>query len=163
MIRLGICNELFEGWDFARSAATVKALGYDGLEIAPFTLAPRITDSRRGPPPRAPRHGRGRRAENHRPALAAGEDRGLLLDLTRREVRRRTGDYLVALAEATPRPGRLAHGLGLAQAARPTARRQPEAGDGPCGRGLPPRHARPSAKWASISASSRWPPARPTS
>ena len=40
MIRLGICNELFEGWDFARVCHTVKALGYDGLEIAPFTLAP---------------------------------------------------------------------------------------------------------------------------
>ena len=40
MIRLGICNELFEGWDFAEVCRTVKALGYDGLEIAPFTLAP---------------------------------------------------------------------------------------------------------------------------
>ena len=44
MIRLGICNELFEGWDFAEVCRTVKGLGYDGLEIAPFTLAPRITD-----------------------------------------------------------------------------------------------------------------------
>ena len=44
MIRLGICNELFEGWKFGDVCRTVKALGYDGLEIAPFTLAPRITD-----------------------------------------------------------------------------------------------------------------------
>jgi sugar phosphate isomerase/epimerase len=44
MIRLGICNELFEGWDFGAVCRTVKAIGYDGLEIAPFTLAPRITD-----------------------------------------------------------------------------------------------------------------------
>ena len=44
MIRLGICNELFEGWEFGLVCRTVKALGYDGLEIAPFTLAPRITD-----------------------------------------------------------------------------------------------------------------------
>ena len=42
MIKLGICNELFEGWDFARVCRTVKEVGYDGLEIAPFTLAPRI-------------------------------------------------------------------------------------------------------------------------
>ena len=48
MIRLGICNELFEGWDFADVCRTVKALGYEGLEIAPFTLAPRITDLTRG-------------------------------------------------------------------------------------------------------------------
>src|SRR5258708_28462597 len=44
MIRLGICNELFEGWEFAQFCRTVKAIGYDGLEIAPFTLAQRITD-----------------------------------------------------------------------------------------------------------------------
>ncbi len=44
MIRLGICNELFEGWDFAKVCRTVKSLGYDGLEVAPFTLAPLITD-----------------------------------------------------------------------------------------------------------------------
>ena len=42
MIKLGICNELFEGWDFADVCRTVKEIGYDGLEIAPFTLAPRI-------------------------------------------------------------------------------------------------------------------------
>lgn len=44
MIRLGICNELFEGWDFTRVCRTVRAIGYDGLELAPFTLAPTITD-----------------------------------------------------------------------------------------------------------------------
>src|SRR5690242_16810959 len=44
MIRRGICNELFEGWDFADVCRTVRSIGYDGLEIAPFTLAPRITD-----------------------------------------------------------------------------------------------------------------------
>ena len=44
MIRLGICNELFEGWDFGQVCRTVKGLGYEGLEIARFTLAPRNTD-----------------------------------------------------------------------------------------------------------------------
>jgi len=43
-MKFGICNELFENWDFADICRTVKAIGYDGLEIAPFTLAPRITD-----------------------------------------------------------------------------------------------------------------------
>ena len=44
MIKLGICNELIEGWDFDRVCRAVSELGYDGLEIAPFTLAPLITD-----------------------------------------------------------------------------------------------------------------------
>jgi sugar phosphate isomerase/epimerase len=44
MIKLGICNELFEGMDFGEVCRLVKGLGYDGLEIAPFTLAPLITE-----------------------------------------------------------------------------------------------------------------------
>jgi sugar phosphate isomerase/epimerase len=42
--RYAICNETFEGWDHPRVCRTVADLGYRGLEIAPFTLAPRITD-----------------------------------------------------------------------------------------------------------------------
>lgn len=44
MIRFGMCNELFEGWSLADCCRELKSLGYDGVEIAPFTLAPRITD-----------------------------------------------------------------------------------------------------------------------
>ncbi len=101
MIRLGICNELFEDWDFGQVCRTVKGLGYEGLEIAPFTLAPRITDLT---------------ADRRRELRAMVEDAGLatiglhwLLAKTEGfyltspdpEVRRRTGDYLIALAEAT--------------------------------------------------------------
>lgn len=44
MIRLGICNELFAGQDLQHVCRTVRSLGYDGIELAPFTLAPLITD-----------------------------------------------------------------------------------------------------------------------
>src|SRR5206468_5283605 len=43
-MKYAICNETFEGWDHARVCARVAELGYTGLEVAPFTLAPRITD-----------------------------------------------------------------------------------------------------------------------
>jgi sugar phosphate isomerase/epimerase len=43
-MRFAICNELFEGWEFERVCRFVKSAGYDGLEVAPFTLAPLITD-----------------------------------------------------------------------------------------------------------------------
>lgn len=101
MIRLGICNELFEGWEFERVCRTIKALGYDGIEIAPFTLAPSITDVT---------------AARRRELRSVVEDAGLatiglhwLLAKTEgfyltspdREVRTKTGDYLIALAEAT--------------------------------------------------------------
>src|SRR5262249_8481191 len=42
--RYGICNETFEGWDHADVCRTAAALGYQGLEVAPFTLAPRVTE-----------------------------------------------------------------------------------------------------------------------
>src|SRR3954452_7925502 len=43
-MRYAICNETFEGWEHARVCRFVAGLGYQGLELAPFTLAPRITD-----------------------------------------------------------------------------------------------------------------------
>ncbi|MEM7539572.1 MAG: sugar phosphate isomerase/epimerase family protein [Chloroflexota bacterium] len=39
-----ICNELFEGWSLADTAAFVAELGYQGLELAPFTLCNLVTD-----------------------------------------------------------------------------------------------------------------------
>lgn len=33
-----ICNELFEGFSFEDACREIRALGYEGLEIAPFTL-----------------------------------------------------------------------------------------------------------------------------
>jgi D-psicose/D-tagatose/L-ribulose 3-epimerase len=37
--RYSICNEVFAETPFAESCATTKRIGYDGIEIAPFTLA----------------------------------------------------------------------------------------------------------------------------
>lgn len=36
--RHSICNEVFEGWDFATSCKEIRKAGYEGIEIAPFTL-----------------------------------------------------------------------------------------------------------------------------
>jgi len=44
MMRYAICNETFEGWDHERVCAFTAETGYTGLEMAPFTLAPLITD-----------------------------------------------------------------------------------------------------------------------
>src|SRR5437867_5840543 len=97
-MRYAICTETFEGWDHARVCRTAAELGYQGLELAPFTLAPRITDVT---------------AEQRRTLRRQAEDAGLTifglhwllaktegLQLTSDDetVRRRTADYLVELA-----------------------------------------------------------------
>ena len=37
-MKISLCNEVVRGLDFPAQCALAKALGYDGLEIAPFTL-----------------------------------------------------------------------------------------------------------------------------
>lgn len=39
MVRFAICNEMFEGWEIERVFEFASALGYSGVEVAPFTLA----------------------------------------------------------------------------------------------------------------------------
>src|SRR5262245_65644120 len=99
-MKYAICNETFEGWDHPRVCARIAELGYTGLEVAPFTLAARITDV-----PSA------RRAELRRQAEAAGvsiiglhwllaKTEGFGLTSPDPAVRTRTAEYFVALAEA---------------------------------------------------------------
>lgn len=38
-LKIGLCNELFEGWSIEAVFAYAAQLGCDGLEIAPYTLA----------------------------------------------------------------------------------------------------------------------------
>ena len=43
-MKYAICNETFVDWEHERICHRAAELGYTGLEVAPFTLAPRITD-----------------------------------------------------------------------------------------------------------------------
>jgi sugar phosphate isomerase/epimerase len=43
-MRFGTCNEMFEGWDLARQLRFLAETGYAGVELAPFTIAPSVTD-----------------------------------------------------------------------------------------------------------------------
>ncbi len=43
-IKISICNELFAGWPIERVFEYAAQLGYDGVEIAPYTLADSVTE-----------------------------------------------------------------------------------------------------------------------
>lgn len=99
-MRYAICNETFEGWEFARVCAFLAEIGYQGVEVAPFTLADRITDV-------TPT----RRAELRRQADNEGlkiiglhwllaKTTGLSVTSPDEQVRQTTADYLKELARA---------------------------------------------------------------
>lgn len=43
-MKFGICNEGFKGWSFEKTVSYVASIGYEGIEIAPFTLADSVRD-----------------------------------------------------------------------------------------------------------------------
>jgi sugar phosphate isomerase/epimerase len=98
-MKYAICNETFADWDHARVCRFVAELGYTGLELAPFTLAPRITDVT------AERRGTLRRQAEDCGLTILGlhwllaKTEGLHLTSADAAVRKRTADYLVELAK----------------------------------------------------------------
>ncbi len=42
--KYSICNEVFQQWDFARSIRAMREAGFQGVEIAPFTLAEHVDE-----------------------------------------------------------------------------------------------------------------------
>jgi sugar phosphate isomerase/epimerase len=97
--RYAICNEGFEGWSLERVAEFVAEAGYEGLELAPFTLCDDVREAQSG-----------EREAIRRTIEAAGlEVVGLHWLLARTEglqlndpdptVRERTVQYLLALID----------------------------------------------------------------
>jgi sugar phosphate isomerase/epimerase len=128
-MRYAICNETFEGWDHARVCRFVAEAGYQGLELAPFTLAARITDV-----PAERRRLLRRQAEDCGLQIIGlhwllARTEGLQLTAPDPAVRQRTADYLVELARCcrdlggelmvfgSPAQRRLPPGASKAQAA----------------------------------------------
>ena len=97
--RYAICNETFEGWEHERVCQFVASLGYAGLEVAPFTLAPLITDV-----PADRRRLLRKQAEDAGLTILGlhwllAKTNGLTITSPDEAVRRRTADYLGELAK----------------------------------------------------------------
>lgn len=98
-MKFAICNEIFQGWEPARAFEFAAAAGYDGIEIAPFTLAGRVTGITRA-----------RRAELRELSARTGlaitgihwvlaQTEGLHMTDPEREVRERTARYFCDLVD----------------------------------------------------------------
>ena len=101
MIKLGICNELFEGWEFGQVCRTVKEIGLRRPGNRPFhagTADHRLEPARRREL-KAIVEDAGLETIGLHWLLAKTE--GFYLTAPDASVRRATGDYLIALAEAT--------------------------------------------------------------
>ena len=98
-MKFGICNEIFRDWKIEDTFAHCARLGYDAVEIAPFTLAKYVTDI-----PAAERT-RIRAAASRAGIAISGihwvlaSTEGLYLTSPDAATRTRTADYLCALVE----------------------------------------------------------------
>jgi sugar phosphate isomerase/epimerase len=96
-VRFGSCNEMFEGWEIARQFAFLRECGYEGVEIAPFTIAKDVTEV-----PASGRHEVASLAKEHGLEviglhwLLVGPE-GMYVTHTDRSVRERTTEYLKEL------------------------------------------------------------------
>src|SRR5574338_83954 len=99
-MRFAMCNELYENWSFGDTCRFLRQSGYEGVEVAPFTLAPRITDVSRE-----------QRSALRKQAADAGVEiiglhwllagtQNLHLTSPDTAVRSATAEYIVRLAEA---------------------------------------------------------------
>ena len=97
--RFAICNETFGKMPFAKAFALAAECGYQGIEVAPFTVSNDVTDISAG-----------RRTEIRREAEKAGlavtglhwllaRTKGLHLTSPDADVRKKTAGYLGALAD----------------------------------------------------------------
>jgi sugar phosphate isomerase/epimerase len=43
-MKFGVCNEIFQGWEIEAAMKYAAGIGYDGVELAPFTLARTVTE-----------------------------------------------------------------------------------------------------------------------
>jgi len=98
-MKFAVCNELFDGWDIERTIQTAAQIGFQAVEIAPYTLAPSVTEISKQ-----------RRAEIRRMAQESGIEvaglhwvlvgpQGLQINSPDAAVRHRTLDYLLSVVE----------------------------------------------------------------
>lgn len=98
-MRFAICNEIFQGWKMEDTFAFARQAGYEGVEIAPFTIKNNVNDI-------SPAERSAIRAAAAKAGIAITgihwvlvQTEGLHLTHPDREVRRRTSRYFSSLVD----------------------------------------------------------------
>ncbi len=98
-IKLSICNEMFEGWNIDDVFQYASKTGYDGVEIAPFTLAESVADITK------PERNRIKLAAENTDIEVVGlhwllvSPKGLYINHPEEAIRGKTLDYMIKLIE----------------------------------------------------------------
>ena len=95
-IKFSMCNEFCQGWDFAAACRLAADCGYDGIEVAPFTLSDSVLDV-------SPKERAKLRDEAHEAGLEVVglhwllvKPEGLYINHPDADMRKRTAAYLEA-------------------------------------------------------------------
>jgi sugar phosphate isomerase/epimerase len=98
-MKISVCNELFEGWDIDKTFDYAAQLGYDGVELAPFTMGETALDISAGARKRI------RKAAETAGIEIVGlhwllvKPEGLYINHPDSAIRNKTQDYLKALID----------------------------------------------------------------
>lgn len=98
-MKFAICNEIFEGWEIEKVFKSARQIGYEGVEIAPLTLADSVVEISQA-----------RRADIRRSAERANievvglhwllvKPEGLYINHPNDSIRLRTKEYFIELIE----------------------------------------------------------------
>ena len=99
-MKFALCQELFVDWDWERQCRFIAEVGYTGIELAPFTLASRVTDVSA-----AQRQIMRKQSQDHGLEIIGlhwllAQTEGLHLTTREAAVRETTAEYLVELGNA---------------------------------------------------------------
>jgi len=99
-MKFAVCQEMFVDWDWSRQCRLIAEVGYTGIEVAPFTLAARISDvsAEQRTTMRKQAEDLGLEIVGLHWLLAKTE--GLHLTTSDAAVRRATAEYLIELGNA---------------------------------------------------------------
>ncbi len=100
-MRFGICSEIFKGWETESILSFIKETGYQGLEIAPFTIADSVDRI-----PAGERSRLKKLSENHGVRIIGthwllAKPEGLSVSSGDKALREKTADYLSSLVNFT--------------------------------------------------------------